>query len=85
MNYSNLFVCLMGLATVFIGLICIIILVSVMSSIVRKTDKVMSGKEAVHQPPAAAVESPVTPQFIAAVSAALAEDMGQDVSAFRIV
>ena len=38
MDYSNLFVCLMGLCTVFIGLICIIILVSVMSNVVRRTD-----------------------------------------------
>ena len=36
MDYSNLFVCLMGLCTVFIGLICIIALVTVMSAVVRK-------------------------------------------------
>ena len=34
-DYSNLFVCLMGLCTVFVGLICIIVLVSVMSNVVR--------------------------------------------------
>ena len=38
MDYSNLFVCLMGLCTVFVGLICIIVLVSVMSNVVRRTD-----------------------------------------------
>ena len=37
MDYSNLFVCLMGLCTVFVGLICIIVLVSVMSNVVRRT------------------------------------------------
>ena len=38
MDYSNLFVCLMGLCTVFVGLICIIVLVSVMSNVVRRTE-----------------------------------------------
>ena len=38
MDYSNLFVCLMGLCTVFVGLFCIIVLVSVMSNVVRRTD-----------------------------------------------
>jgi len=41
MEYSNLFVCLMGICTVFIGLICIIVLVTVMSNIVRRTDRKM--------------------------------------------
>lgn len=41
MEYSNLFVCLMGICTVFIGLICIILLVTVMSNIVRLTDRKM--------------------------------------------
>lgn len=92
MDYSVLFVCLMGLCTVFIGLICIIVLVSVMSSVVRKTDKAMGknvpGKEAdvpVSSLPAVSSESEVTPEFIAAVSACIAEEMGKDVNAIRIV
>ena len=39
MDYSNLFVCLMGIGTVFIGLICIILLVSLMSAVCRKLEK----------------------------------------------
>ena len=90
MDYSNLFVCLMGLCTVFIGLICIIVLVSVMSAIVRKTDKAMERSAAA--PPSAPAPagqqsegSKVTPELIAAISAVIAEDMGTDVSAIRIV
>ena len=71
MDYSNLFVCLMGLCTVFIGLICIIVLVSVMSNVVRRTD--------------AKTSAPAIPAPAAAASAAVAEDMGTDVSAIRIV
>ena len=80
MDYSNLFVCLMGLCTVFVGLICIIVLVSVMSNVVRRTD----AKTAAPAIPAPAV-SAVTPEMVAAVSAAIAEELGTDVSAIRIV
>lgn len=89
MEYSNLFVCLMGILTVFIGLVCIIVLVSVMSAIVNKTDKVMS--KAVKETPGTAVATlgssktqEVTPELIAAISAVIAEEMGTDVSAIRI-
>ena len=89
MDYSNLFVCLMGLCTVFIGLICIIILVSVMSAIVRKTDKAMGQKAAAPAPAAPAqiakTADTVTPELIAVISAAIAEDMGTDISGIRIV
>lgn len=89
MEYSNLFVCLMGMGTVFFGLIVLIILVSVMSSIVRKTDKVMNrGREpqpAAPQIAAAGSASDITPEMVAAVSAAIAEELGTDVNAFRIV
>ena len=90
-DYSNLFVCLMGVGTVFVGLICIIILVSIMSSIVRKTDKSLkTGSEKNAQQDAAGATSRnlvenVTPEMIAAVSAVIAEEMGTDVSALRIL
>ena len=84
MDYSNLFVCLMGICTVFIGLICIIILVSVMSNVVRRTDK-KTAAAAIPAPAAVSTAaSAVTPELVAAV-AAIAEDMGSDVSAIRIV
>ena len=89
MEYSNLFVCLMGMGTVFFGLIAIIVLVSIMSGIVTKTEKAMSKPEAVKSVPAQAPEAlnsgNVTPELIAAVSAAIAEEMGTDVNAIRIV
>lgn len=89
MEYSNLFVCLMGMGTVFFGLIAIIVLVSIMSGIVRKTDKVMKNPEGTKSAPvpapAAADPGEITPELIAAVSAAIAEEMGKDISAIRIV
>lgn len=81
MDYSNLFVCLMGLGTVFVGLVCIILLVTLMSYVCRKSE----GKSA---PAPATVDAPkagVGPDLIAAVSAAIAEEMGTDISAIRII
>ena len=75
-EYSNLFVVLMGLGTVFAGLLCIILLVTLMSWVCART----SAPKTVPQMPAAP-----TPAMMAAVAAAIAEDMGTDVSAIRIV
>lgn len=84
MEYSNLFVCLMGIGTVFAGLICIILLVMLMSYVCRKSD----GKPApapVADPASAPKAGTIGPELIAAVSAAIAEEMGTDVSAIRII
>ena len=80
MEYSNLFVVLMGLCTVFIGLICIIVIVSIMGKICRKAVKTTANAEM----PAVAPQQTTTPEMIAAVAAAIAEDMGTDISAIRI-
>ena len=86
MEYSNLFVCLMGICTVFIGLICIIVLVSLMSYICTKTDRAMDKRAAAPAVAAPAVAVPaVTPEMVAAVSAVIAEEMGASVDAIRIV
>jgi len=88
MVYPNWFVCVMGMGTVFCGLIILIIAVKIMGLIVgRKVD----APEAAAAAPAPAVTRSgapreITPEVIAAVSAAIVEDMGlPDVSALRIV
>lgn len=83
MEYSNLFVCLMGMGTVFIGLACIVLLVSAMSAIVRKGKK--SAPITAAAPVQAQPETGNKAELLAAISAAIAEDMGTDVSAIRIV
>ena len=93
MEYSNLFVCLMGICTVFIGLICIIVLVTVMSNIVRKLDRPVQKAEKESAAPAArqingtvpSGNGAVTAELAAAVSAVIAEEMGTDVNGIRIV
>ena len=85
MEYSNLFVCLMGMGTVFVGLTCLVFLVNAMGAVLRKTQK--------SEPAAASAPVAVQPQMdnakkgelMAAIAAAIAEDMGTDISAVRIV
>lgn len=84
MDYSNLFVCLMGIGTVFVGLVCIILLVTLMSYVCHKSD----ARSAAPAPVAVPTDAPkpaIRPELIAAVSAAIAEDMGTDISAIRII
>ena len=78
----------MGMGTVFFGLIAIIVLVSIMSAIVTRTDKAMKvsdSKKEEAAPAPAAGQGAVTPELIAAVSAAIAEELGTDINAIKIV
>lgn len=81
-EYSNLFVCLMGIGTVFVGLICIIALCMLMSAVIRGIEA--KNTVALPQAPTAATVPALTPELVAAMSAVIAEDMGVDVSAIRI-
>ena len=83
MDYSNLFVCLMGIGTVFFGLICIILLVTLMSFVCRKSEQKTT--LAPVSAPAGVPKAGIGPELIAAVSAAIAEEMGTDISAIRII
>ncbi len=80
-EYSNLTVCLMGMGVTFVGLICLIFLVMLMG-------KLAGGQKAAPAP--APVPAPAQPaanrqEIIAAVAAAIAEELGTEVSAIRIV
>ena len=81
------FVVLMGIGTVFFGLICIIVLCMAMSAVCRS----MGGPEAAPAPapaPAATAAGAAIPNrqaMIAAISAAIAEEEGTDLSGIRIL
>lgn len=85
---DTLFVCLMGIGTVFVGLICIIIVCKIVSGIIRLSEKKTSNSKEVSPAPAAQTageEIPDRQRIIAAVSAAIAEELGTDVGALRIL
>jgi len=81
MDYPSTFVCLMGMGTVFFGLICLIALTMVMSRLCGAGKK----PAAVPAPVPAAVPEPDRQELIAAVSAAVAEELGTDITGIRIL
>lgn len=82
MTYSIPFVCAFGIITVFVSLIIIVLLTSVMSAIVRKLDKPAPAAAAPAAPVPAAPQQ--DPQLMAAITAAIAEDLGVSFSNVRI-
>ena len=86
-DVSNTFVIVMGLAVVFIGLIGLIVLSYIMSALCRiKLGAARAGAAPAADAAPAAVESiPNRQAMIAAVSAAIAEDLGTDLSGIRIL
>lgn len=88
------FVVILGLSIVFVGLICLIYISKIMSSVCKLLDKIQKNTSVNTAQPTKqtaaprAVSPPPTPknrpEFIAAISAAIAYDMGIDVSGLRI-
>lgn len=81
-EYGSLFVCLMGMGTVFFGLICLIVLTTIMG-------KIVGGRPAPAAPApvaaAPAAQEGNRQEIAAAVSAAIAEELGTDITGIRIV
>ena len=81
-EYGSLFVCLMGMGTVFFGLICLIVLTTIMGKIV--------GCRPAPAAPAPVAAAPAAQEgnrqeIAAAVSAAIAEELGTSITGIRIV
>ena len=81
---ETLLSCLIGIGTVFVGLISIILICKIMGAVCLAFIKekpqdnntvIPSGDEII----------PNKQEFIAAVSAAIAEDMGKDINGIRIL
>jgi len=79
----------MGMGVVFIGLICIIFLIWLLGKVldVLIKDKPEQTKSAAAPVAAAPVDAVIEnrSEFVAAVSAAIAEDLGTDISKLQIV
>ncbi len=86
MEYSPLFVTLMGIGTVFFGLICIIFLTMAMGAVMKGQKK---AAPAVAAAAAAAAPAPkpqgMQPEIVAAITAALSEEIGIPSNSMNIV
>ncbi len=92
MTYSNLFVVLMGLGTVFFGLVCIVFLIKLMGFFVGKTETAPQAAPAAA--PAAAAPLPQAEkvddragesELVAVITAALAHELDTSPSGIRIM
>ncbi len=82
---SNTFVVCMGIGVVFFGLLCIVILTSIMGAICKtNSQKQTDVKKTITSAPVVSETIPNRQEMIAAVSAAIAEELGTDISAIRV-
>lgn len=82
---SIAFVCAMGIATVFIGLICLIFITNIMSAVCGKVSKPESAQSAAKSagaPKAAPIAN--KQEILAGVCAVIAEELGTDVSNIKV-
>ena len=91
---NNVFVVAMGMGVVFIGLICIILLIKLMAIVTAgfaKNETAPAAAAPAPTPAPAAAPAPSSAvienraEIVAAVCAAAAEELGTDVSALRVV
>ena len=80
---SNGFVVLMGIGIVFFGLICLVVLSYLISALCRIGGKPVEAAEA--PGPVRSAEIPNRQAMIAAVSAAVAEELGTNPAGIRIL
>lgn len=76
----------MGLGTVFVGLICIIVICYIMGAVINAFEKRKPAPEVKPAPAVSAAPAPIENkgELIAVISAAIAEELGEDVEAIRI-
>lgn len=87
MQIDNSTVIFLGLGIVFMGLVCLIIIITVLGAIMKRANKKKAAAEPAAAAAAAAPAQTVIPnksEFVAAVSVAVAEENGTDVSRIRI-
>ena len=85
--YSPLFVTLMGIGTVFFGLVCIIVLTTIMGAVLKSNAKPAPAPAAAPKaaaPAAPAVNTAKEQEILAAVIAAVTEDLGPSAPRMQI-
>lgn len=83
---SNVFVCVMGMGTVFVGLICIVFICMLMSFIVKMFNG-KPAKEIAQAPAVSTSEAPIAnkQEIVAAVCAVIAHETGAEAKNIRVL
>ena len=85
---SNLFVCAMGIGTVFVGLIALVFICMLLSEICKKLIKNTSApSQAPAKAPSMAASGEIANkgEIVAACCVAIAEELGEDVRNIKVV
>ncbi len=84
---SNTFVVVLGVGTVFVGLICLILLCKIVGLFCGLNKKQEKSSPITPAATPDTISEPIEnrQEIIAAVSAAIAEELGTDISALRIL
>ena len=82
---SNTFVCLMGMGTVFIGLICIVLICNIQSMILTKVSKPKAQAKNIPTPTESDLNSSEKAEIIAGACACIAEELGTDASNIKVL
>ncbi len=85
---SNGFVVVMGMGTVFIGLVCIVLICMLMSAVIKMFAKAPAATPAPVAKPvakAAALDPKTKAEIIAGACACIAEELGEDASNIKVV
>ncbi len=84
---SNGFVCIMGMGTVFFGLVCLVFICTVLSAVCKIFAKNTPAAPAAKSRTSSAKSADVANkgEIIAAASAAIAEELGEDVKNIKVV
>ena len=85
MDYPAIFVILMGLGTVFFGLVCLIALTMCMGRVLYRTAPPAPAPAPPVVMPKAPITEPNLPEMVAAIAAAIAEELDTDVTGIRIL
>ncbi len=82
---ENAYIVLLGIGTVFFGLICIVIICNIMSRIVGAIDREEKKPEVAESAPVNNAPIENRQAIIAAVSAVIAEELGESVKNIKVV
>ena len=88
---SNTFVCVMGMGTVFIGLVCIVLICKLLSVVLKGFAKLEKEAAPAPKAPAATAAPEMTlsqaekSAIVAGVCACIAEELGEDASNIKVL